>query len=168
MELRPETSASFDRYIHAVEDRMEDDIRQDHFLAVDRLLDSRHRAAYVQLHNGPLYFEALHAHEDNHHYEIYAPEFRRSKLLAQDGDEATLYLQLYSKTMVTVTLNANFTATDTQFGGNRHQLALHSTRIAEVVNADKSDEHRQRSRLPLALRQLLAPRGKRRGCLRPE
>jgi len=175
-ELRPETAASFDRYIRAVEARMEDDVRQNHFLAVDSLSDSRQRTVYARLQRGELYVEPLHAREDDHqlhiqsgllnhwvgvifipaaklsdvisvlrdydhHCEIYTPEFRQSKLITQHGDEATLYLQLYSKTVVTVTLNANFTATDTQFGGNRHQLALHSTRIAEVVNAEKPDEH---------------------------
>ena len=40
-ELKPGTVVAFDRYVRATEARMEDDLRQDHFLAIDRLADLR-------------------------------------------------------------------------------------------------------------------------------
>jgi hypothetical protein len=48
-ELKPETAAFFDRYIRAVEARMDDDIRDNQFLVVDRLSESRREQAYAQL-----------------------------------------------------------------------------------------------------------------------
>jgi hypothetical protein len=178
-ELKPETASAFDRYVHAVETRMQDEIARDQFLAVDRLPDSRRRAAYDQLQHGHLYMEALHARENgspvrvpgglvNHwvgvifirgaklsqvvsvlqdyddHSSIYKPQIRRSKLIAREGDESRVYLQLYSKSIVTVILNADFDVTDEQSGqftAPRHEIAMRSRRIVEVVNPDVPDEH---------------------------
>jgi hypothetical protein len=72
---------------------------------------------------------------------FYKPEIRRSKLLKRNGNESKTYLQLYKKSMVTVVLNANFENTDTQFSNTRAQTKSHSSRIAEVANQGKPDEH---------------------------
>lgn len=176
VEMKPETAASFDRYIRAVERRMDDDISQNRFLAIDRLADSRRRAAYDQVRRGQLYVEALHAREDDrpvhvqagllnhwvgvifipraklsdvisvlqdydHHFDIYKPQIRRSKLIARHDNESTVYLQLFSKSIVTVVLNADFLIRDTPFGTSRHQIGMRSTRIAELANPDGPDEH---------------------------
>jgi hypothetical protein len=64
-ELKPETAASFDQYIRAVEARMDDDVRHNQFLIVDRLPDLRCREAYDQLQQGQIYIEELHIQEDD-------------------------------------------------------------------------------------------------------
>jgi hypothetical protein len=74
------------------------------------------------------------------HQDIYKPRMRRSKLIEQNGNESKVHLQLFNKSIVTVYLNADFDVTDTQFGPSRHQIALRSTHIAEVVNPDAPNE----------------------------
>ena len=64
-DLKPETAASFERYVRAVEARMDDDVRENEFLVVDRLPDARRERAYSQLQRGQLYVEQLHAREDH-------------------------------------------------------------------------------------------------------
>ena len=64
-ELKPDTVAAFDRYVHAMEARMEEDLGRDQFLVVDRLPDARRTEAYEQLKNGQVYIEAMSAREGN-------------------------------------------------------------------------------------------------------
>lgn len=71
---------------------------------------------------------------------IYRPEIRRSKLIEQNGNESKIYLQFYSKSIVTVVLNAYFDITETQIGSTRVQSASRSTRIVEVVNPGSPNE----------------------------
>jgi hypothetical protein len=62
-ELKPDTVAAFDRYVHAMEARMDEDTGRDQFLVVDRLPDARRTEAYEQLKNGQVYIEAMSARE---------------------------------------------------------------------------------------------------------
>jgi hypothetical protein len=62
-ELKPDTTAAFDRYVRAMEARMDEDTARDQFLVVDRLPDARRREAYEQLKNGQVYIEAMSARE---------------------------------------------------------------------------------------------------------
>ena len=62
-ELKPDTAAAFDRYVHAMEARMDEDTGRDQFLVVDRLPDARRTEAYEQLKNGQVYIEAMSARE---------------------------------------------------------------------------------------------------------
>jgi len=62
-ELKPDTTAAFDRYVRAMEARMDEDTARDQFLVVDRLPDARRRGAYEQLKNGQVYIEAMSARE---------------------------------------------------------------------------------------------------------
>lgn len=174
-ELKPETAASFEQYIRAVEARMDDDIGHNQFLVVDRLPESRRQEAYDQLQRGQIYIEELHTREDehriripsglvhhwagvifipkatlseaiavlqdyDHHQDIYKPDVRQSKLIERSGSESKIYLQMYSKSIVTVVLDANFDVSDTQFGSTRHQSASRSTRIAEVADLGRPSE----------------------------
>lgn len=63
VELKAETAAAFDRYIHATEERMVDDLRDGRFLLTDGLPDAARRQAYIQLRQGRLYVEQLHTRE---------------------------------------------------------------------------------------------------------
>jgi hypothetical protein len=62
-ELKPDTVAAFDRYVHAMEVRMDEDTGRDQFLVVDRLPDARRTEAYEQLKNGQVHIEAMSARE---------------------------------------------------------------------------------------------------------
>jgi hypothetical protein len=64
-ELKPETNAAFDRYIAATEARMDDDVRLNQFLVIDRLPASRRQEAYNQIHQNQSYIEELHTQKDN-------------------------------------------------------------------------------------------------------
>jgi len=176
MELKPDTSAAFDAYVRATETRMDDDLRQDHFLAVDDLPDARRQEAYAQLGRGQIYIRERHTLEDgksihvpgglihhcvgvvfvpgatlsqtvavlqdyDNHENIYKPDVRRSKLLERDGNKLRIYLQFYHKSLVTVVLNANFDVVCTEVSGTRSMSASRSTRIVEVANSGKPDEH---------------------------
>jgi len=66
VELKAETAAAFDEYVRATESRMEEDIRNDQFLAIDALPDQRRRAIYARLQRGEVFIEPLRTREDEH------------------------------------------------------------------------------------------------------
>jgi hypothetical protein len=65
-QLKPETSAAFDRYVALTEARMDNDVRVNQFLVMDRLPDLRRKEVYSQLQNGQVYVEELHTQENQH------------------------------------------------------------------------------------------------------
>jgi hypothetical protein len=62
-ELKPDTAAAFDRYVRAMEARMDEETGRNQFLLVDRLPEARRSEAYAQLQNGQVYIEAMSARE---------------------------------------------------------------------------------------------------------
>jgi hypothetical protein len=77
----------------------------------------------------------------DNHKNIYKPDVRRSKLLEHNGNESKIYLQFYRKSIVTVVMNANFDVHYTMAAPRRALSQAYSTRIAEVENPDKPNEH---------------------------
>jgi hypothetical protein len=77
----------------------------------------------------------------NNEPEIYKPEIRRAKLIEQKGNQSKIYLRFYSKSIVTVVLDAYFDVVNTQVGSARVQSASRSTRIVEVENPGDPNEH---------------------------
>lgn len=77
---------------------------------------------------------------DNHH-NIYKPEVRQSKLLEHTGNITKVFMQLYSKSIVTVVLNADFTVVFTQVTPQRAETRSRSTRIAELDHPGEPEEH---------------------------
>ncbi|HXP81922.1 MAG TPA: hypothetical protein VN976_18630 [Verrucomicrobiae bacterium] len=77
----------------------------------------------------------------NNEPEIYKPEIRRAKLIEQNGNQSKIYLQFYSKSIVTVVLDAYFDVVEKRIGSVRVQSASRSTRIVEVVDAGGPNEH---------------------------
>lgn len=175
-QVKPETAAAFEHYVAATEARMDEDVRLNQFLVVDRLPDSQRKDAYDQLQQGQIYIEELHTLEDRHaihipsglvhHWtgvifipkatlaeadavlndfkdepEIYKPDIRKARLIEQNGSDSKIYLQFYSKTLVTVVLNAYFDVVETRLGSTRIQSASRSTRVAEVESWGSPDEH---------------------------
>ena len=72
---------------------------------------------------------------------IYKPYVRRSKLLEHNGNKYRIYLQFYHKSIATVVINANFDVDYATPGPTRAMSQAYSTRIAEVENPDKRNEH---------------------------
>ncbi|HEY2647098.1 MAG TPA: hypothetical protein VGI34_08990 [Candidatus Acidoferrales bacterium] len=71
---------------------------------------------------------------------IYKPEIRKAKLIEQHGNESKIFLQMYTKSIITVVLNGYFDVIETPIGNTRFESASHSTRIAEVANPGGPDE----------------------------
>jgi hypothetical protein len=69
-QLKPDTAAAFDRYIHATEARMADDLRGGHFLFIDPLPDTSRQETYTKLRQGQIYIEQLHTKEDGKSMQI--------------------------------------------------------------------------------------------------
>lgn len=76
----------------------------------------------------------------DHQQQIYKPDIRQSKLLERDGKDAKVYMQFYSKTIITVVINGNFDANYSVISPTRAIGESYSTRIAEVKNPDKPNE----------------------------
>lgn len=81
---------------------------------------------------------ALHDYENEP--AIYKPDVRQARLIKQDGNQSKIFEQFYSKTLVTVVLNAYFDVLETRLGPTRIQSVSRSTRIAEVLDFDSPDE----------------------------
>jgi len=79
-----------------------------------------------------------------HHTETYFPEVRQSKLLLQNGNRREVFLQFYSKTLVTAVFNVNMTSDTTDYSPTRTAIRACSTRVAEVEDYGKSGEHELR------------------------
>ena len=75
------------------------------------------------------------------HKNIYKPDVRESKLLEHNGNEFKVYLQLYRKSLVTVVVNVNLDIQYTLIESSRAMSRSYSTRIAELENAGKPEEH---------------------------
>jgi hypothetical protein len=63
-DLKPETSAAFDRYIEATEAQMESDAGLTQFLVVDHLPDAEKQKEYDLLQQGGVYIQELHTQSE--------------------------------------------------------------------------------------------------------
>jgi hypothetical protein len=77
----------------------------------------------------------------DHHNTVYAPDLRQSQLLERNGNQCRIYLQFFSKSVVTVVLNVDFDVRITRFGAVAYESTSRSTRIAELANPGKPNEH---------------------------
>jgi len=64
-ELKPQTAAAFNQYIHATEAHMQDATNQGRFLFLDDLPESRRVQSYQRVQRGEIYVQALHSLEDS-------------------------------------------------------------------------------------------------------
>ncbi len=76
----------------------------------------------------------------DHHEGIYKPDVLRSRLLVADGNYFKVYLRLHQKAIITAVFNAEFDVSYFPLDENRAHSRSYSTRIAEVEDADQSDE----------------------------
>jgi hypothetical protein len=74
------------------------------------------------------------------HERIYAPVVARSKLLSRNGDRFHFFLRFKMKKVITVVVNSEHDAHFRTVAPDRAEGWIHSTRIAEVENADQPGE----------------------------
>ena len=63
-QVKPETVAAFERYAAVTEARMDEDLRLNQFLAIDRFPDSQRKEVYDQLQRGQIYIQEMHSEEE--------------------------------------------------------------------------------------------------------
>ena len=71
----------------------------------------------------------------------YAPDVQVSKLLAHNGDNFKIVLRIYNKSLITVVFDAKFDIYNTALDDARIDSRSRSTRVSEVANPGKSNEH---------------------------
>lgn len=76
-----------------------------------------------------------------HEKDNYFPDVRQSRLLSQNGKSSEVFLQFYSKTIVTAVFNVNFASLTTDYSPTRTQVRSCSTRVADVENFGTPNEH---------------------------
>lgn len=76
----------------------------------------------------------------DNHKNIYKPEVIDSRLITRTGNDFQIYLRLLKKKIVTVILDTDHDAHYRRVDQRRWACCSHSTRIAEVENAGRSDE----------------------------
>ena len=74
------------------------------------------------------------------HAEIYKPSVARSAVLERDGDRFRIFLRMFMKKVIAVTVNTESTAQFDRHGTDRVSSSIRSTRIAEVDNAGEPGE----------------------------
>jgi hypothetical protein len=77
------------------------------------------------------------------HSTIFRPNVVQSKTLERRGDTFRVFLRFYMKKVIAVTLNSEHEARFTTAGSDRAYSAIHSTRIAEVLNAGEPTEREE-------------------------
>jgi hypothetical protein len=76
-----------------------------------------------------------------HEKDNYFPDVRQSRLLSQNGNSSEVFLQFYSKTIVTAVFNVNFASLTTDYSPTRTRVRSCSTRVADVDNFGTANEH---------------------------
>ena len=76
----------------------------------------------------------------NHHQDVYGPEVVRSRLLNRQDNDFKIFYRLRKKKVITVTLDTNHDVHYFPVDSKRWYSRSYSTRIAEVVDADKPNE----------------------------
>jgi hypothetical protein len=77
----------------------------------------------------------------NHHKDVYKPEVIDSKLLSRQGDDFHIYLRVLKKKVVTVVMNSEHEVKYSQVDAHSWRSVSRTTRVTEVENAGKKDEH---------------------------
>jgi hypothetical protein len=165
VKLRPETKQAFDHYDQQIQQRVDGAIKAGNLitgLSAQELSDLRRGEIVMQRASGiPEIPNGLIHHwvgtvfipratvsrtlallqDYNNHRNVYRSEVVDSKLLSQTGNEFRAYMRFYKKKIIGVTLNTEHLAKYVSISPTRAWSISHSTRIAEVDNAGKSDEH---------------------------
>ena len=70
----------------------------------------------------------------------YYPDVQKSRLVSQEGNTRNVFLQFYSKTIVTAVFNVNFASTTTDYSPTQAAVRACSTRVADVEDFGTANE----------------------------
>lgn len=76
----------------------------------------------------------------DHARQYYQPEVERSKLLSRSGDDFKIYLRLRQTDVISVVLDTEYDVHYERLDANRAESSSRSTRVAELVHPDETDE----------------------------
>ena len=167
VELKPSTTQAFERYIHATEAKLDQQVHTPAFLWVDG--DAARRSAVqrgevvcepvaakgdIEVPDGLIHdwvggmfvrgatLEKVIAMFENYDNakNVYQPEVIDSKTLARDGNRFKVYMRLLKRQVVTVVLNTTHDVQYVPVDDTRWYSRSYSSRIAEVENAGKPTE----------------------------
>ena len=162
-ELKPQTSAAFDRYIRQTEQRL--DARRI-FLWADESADRARRARQSEvvvepagdkplipvpdglIHDwvGTVFLPGSTLSQTIAHLQDYnrSPSLHRevlaSRILARDGNNFRVFMRLLKKKIITVVLDTEHDIRYTPIDQTHWKSQSHTTKIAEVQNPGKPDE----------------------------
>lgn len=167
-ELKKETFQAFDAYIHDTEARLEAKLQNGVFLWTAESPERRRQVLAGQVVSQPWNAEGQKAvpgglihdwigavfipgvtlpqtlklvQDYDYHKNIYGPEVMDSKLLSHHDNQFKVYLRLLKHKVLTVVLNTGHDARFFPLDDKRCHSRSYSTRIAEVENAGKPNEH---------------------------
>jgi hypothetical protein len=162
--LEPKTLEAFDRYVAGVEAKLE---TRNPFLWADESADRARRARAGEVvveklgskhdnvpdglvHDwigatfipGASLAKTIALVQDyNRHKEYFKPEVMDSRLLHREGNDFRTYLRLLKKKVITVVLNTEHEVHYAPVDQTRWRSVSRTTRIAEVENPGKPNEH---------------------------
>ena len=158
--LQPQTVSAFEKYVKDAEPALaQPALRVDLLssekkrvleggLAIDSLLGTKGRSVPGGLiHDwvGTAFIpsrtpaEVISQLKDYEHHAGLFPEVVRGKILANSGDSLKVFLRLRKKNVLTVNLNTEYNV-QLKLAGGDQMLWSHSTKIAEINNADTPNE----------------------------
>jgi hypothetical protein len=167
IDLSPGALRAFDAYVGATEKRLDEQLKSGRFLWVDQSPErlKRVRAGEVviepQVGKGDMdvdgglvhdwagsafipgvsLAEAIAYVQDyNHHQSPRQPELLASKLISRNGDEFRVYMRLFKKKVISVTLDTEHDVRYFPIDAKRWRSRSYSTKIAEIENAGTRNE----------------------------
>ena len=149
--LKPETSAAFDKYAQLIEQRMDRELKEGHFLVLgnssrSNMVVQEHKSddaavPHGQIHHwlggaflpGLTLLEAAAIMQDYNRYkDIYKPDVVDSRLIKRNGDDFELYLKIYKKQILTVVYDTYYTVHYYSPEPGKMFLRSYATKINEV------------------------------------
>jgi len=168
-ELKKDTIDAFDRYVAAAEERLQPRFRGDRFLWSDEAPENRQHVSQGQIVvqpaqnrgiteiKGGLVHDWMGAvlirsttlaktiavvQDYARHADIYRPEVAKAEIRSRRGNEFDVYMRIVkSKLFLTDVLNTEQEIRFVPIDDKRIYSRAYSTRIAEVTDAGKSNEH---------------------------
>jgi hypothetical protein len=140
--LTPQAAAAFDRYIELTEARMKTDWKAN---AGGRVHGKKIDVpdGMIQHWGGSMFIPGANIAQvkavPQDYKNFYRPEVTESRQISHKGDEYDVFLRLYKKQVLTVVLNSNYHVRYVTPDPHRMYVISHSTRIAEVKDADHPD-----------------------------
>lgn len=164
VQLKPETTAAFDRYIHETEQRLDapkgrlwaDDSpdRARRVRAGEVLVQPFHEKALIDVPDGLVHDwvgavflpgvtleQTLRFVQDYDKAKLYfKPEVVDSRLLSREGNRYRVFMRLLKKKVITVVLDTDHQVDYERIDDHRWRSASRTTRISEVENPGKPNQ----------------------------